>query len=337
VFVADSQSGRQEANEESLEDLNANLVGHGKALARVPHTFHWNKRDLSDLVPLEELDRKLNIHHAPSLGTCATRGDGVFEGLERISRLAIQHYEVDLPKSEQPALSLGAEGSPGSIAEAIRAHAEAPLANKVTPFPGTSAVKGERHTAVPSTRSSPNGSTASVSTSTMMSLGSAVPKSSERTTDRDPTPPPAVVAAAAQASAVEERRSSADGWPAVTAGASGGPAFSMAELWPKSEREEVRQAESLIAARDGVGAVVACELLFARVLASVPGLMGAGDAAPQDAGVASLLLGLDGRRYLTFRALVRAAKQREPVSVREALDCFAFVMEARAARESVGR
>src|SRR5579864_6765297 len=47
VFVADSQAGRAEVNQESLDDLHANLAEHQRALEDVPHTFHWNKRDLS--------------------------------------------------------------------------------------------------------------------------------------------------------------------------------------------------------------------------------------------------------------------------------------------------
>src|SRR5882757_4268039 len=34
VFVADSQSARLDANQESLEDLNANLADHGRALSQ---------------------------------------------------------------------------------------------------------------------------------------------------------------------------------------------------------------------------------------------------------------------------------------------------------------
>src|SRR5260221_3312600 len=87
VFVADSQQGRTEVNQESLDDLHANLAEHQRSLQEVPHTFHWNKRDLSDLVPVEDLERRFNKLGAPSLGTVAKKGEGVFEGLERITRL----------------------------------------------------------------------------------------------------------------------------------------------------------------------------------------------------------------------------------------------------------
>ncbi len=189
----------------------------------------------------------------------------------------------------------------------------------MTPFPGTAVVKGDRVSGPPPiTRNSPNGATL---------MSASFPRSSERGSDRDPPAPPIAPA--------EERRASGDGW-AVVASPGTTPVFSVAELWPKSEREEVRQAEALLATRDAPGAVLACELLFARVLASVPGLAGGADTQV-DAGVASMLLGIDGRRYLAFRASVRAARQREPVSVREALECFAFVIEVRGARDAIGR
>ncbi len=100
VFVADSQVGRQDANQESLEDLVMNLAENNLSLLSLPHTFHWNKRDLSDIVPIQDLDRTLNRQGAPSIGTVATSGDGVFTGLERITRLVFEAYQAELPKPE---------------------------------------------------------------------------------------------------------------------------------------------------------------------------------------------------------------------------------------------
>src|SRR3954467_7034514 len=58
VFVADSQNCRVEVNQESLDDLHSNLGEHNRSLEETPHTFHWNKRDLTDLFSLEDLDRR---------------------------------------------------------------------------------------------------------------------------------------------------------------------------------------------------------------------------------------------------------------------------------------
>jgi signal recognition particle receptor subunit beta len=325
VFVADSQAGRMDANQESLEDLNANLAEHGKGLAQLPHTFHWNKRDLSDLVPIEELGRRFNVHDAPTLGTCATRGEGVFEGLERITRLVLRHYESELPKGEQPVLGLGIGGAEVSIAEAIRGLAEAPLVTKVTPFHGMAAVRPEE--TKPSAESEARLSAAAAAAAAPVTGATAIP------------PQPVVAPAPAPSQASLE--SSAIAVPPdlavpTIAPPPGTSHFSMAELWPEGERESVRQTETLIGARDAHGAVLACDLLLTRVLASAASLSGAADA-PRDPGLVSLLLGLDGKRYLVFRASVRAARQREEVAIREALDCFAFVLEARSARDALRR
>lgn len=328
VFVADSQAGRMDANQESLEDLNANLAEHTKGLAQLPHTFHWNKRDLSDLVPIEELNRRFNVHNAPTLGTCATRGDGVFEGLERITRLVLRHYEAELPKSEQPVLGLNVGGAEISIAEAIRGLAEAPLVSKVTPFHGMAAVRPED--AKPSAESEARLTAASA---TMPPANQHVTQHQTALPPQGAVPPPQSPAALANG----------EGWivppdlavPTI-APPPGTSHFSMAELWPESDREAVRQTETLIGARDAHGAVLACDLLLTRVLASAASLSGAAEA-PRDPGLVSLLLGLDGKRYLVFRASVRAARQKEEVSIREALDCFTFVLEARTARDALRR
>jgi hypothetical protein len=112
--------------------------------------------------------------------------------------------------------------------------------------------------------------------------------------------------------------------------------FSLADLFPENERERVRQAESMLAARDAVNAILACDVLVTRVLASAAGLVGTLDA-PRDPALVSLLLGLDGSRYLNFRTVVRAARHRESVTMKDALECFMFSIDARRAREALRR
>src|SRR3984885_13169639 len=97
VFVADTQAARLDSNHESLDDLNSNLAEQGRKLSTVPHAFQWNKRDLPDLVPVDELDRRLNLFGAPSVPTVATTGEGVFETLDRVTRAVIEAYRADLP------------------------------------------------------------------------------------------------------------------------------------------------------------------------------------------------------------------------------------------------
>jgi signal recognition particle receptor subunit beta len=114
VFVADSQASRADVNQEALDDLHSNLAEHNRELSLVPHTFHWNKRDLSDAMSTDELERRFNKFDAPSLGTVATTGEGVFEGLERITRLAMRKYEGDEDPASHRLVDAG-------VAEAMKA------------------------------------------------------------------------------------------------------------------------------------------------------------------------------------------------------------------------
>ncbi len=86
VFVADSQIERMEANVESLDNLNVNLKEQGYDLDKVPYVIQYNKRDLPNAAPLEELQRLLNPQGAPEFGACATTGEGVFETLKATAK-----------------------------------------------------------------------------------------------------------------------------------------------------------------------------------------------------------------------------------------------------------
>ncbi len=90
VFVADSQVERMEANIESLDNLRLNLADQGNDLASVPYVVQYNKRDLPNLAPLEELKRLLNPTGAPDFEACATGGQGVFETLKAVARTVLQ-------------------------------------------------------------------------------------------------------------------------------------------------------------------------------------------------------------------------------------------------------
>jgi signal recognition particle receptor subunit beta len=89
VFVADSQVERMEANMESLDNLRKNLKEHGYNLDTVPYAIQYNKRDLPNIVPLDEMDRALNPRKVPYYEAVATAGKGVFETLKEIAKQVI--------------------------------------------------------------------------------------------------------------------------------------------------------------------------------------------------------------------------------------------------------
>jgi signal recognition particle receptor subunit beta len=92
VFVADSQTARQDGNRISLEDLQQNLARQGVNLEHMPMVIQYNKRDLADISPIEELEAQLNPFKAPWFPTVATQGEGILDSLKTISRLALRDY-----------------------------------------------------------------------------------------------------------------------------------------------------------------------------------------------------------------------------------------------------
>jgi signal recognition particle receptor subunit beta len=86
VFVADSQVERMEANLESLDNLRINLEEQGYDLSAVPLVIQYNKRDLPNAAPVEEMRRLLNPRAVPDFEAAATSGEGVFETLKAVAR-----------------------------------------------------------------------------------------------------------------------------------------------------------------------------------------------------------------------------------------------------------
>jgi hypothetical protein len=119
VFVADSQTPMLDANKESLQNLEANLKELGIELRDIPMVFQWNKRDLKNIVSLEDLERELNTRHLPSFHSIAQDGTGVFETLRGVTKLALaqiksHHFNEPEPPKAPAALELG-ELDSGSI------------------------------------------------------------------------------------------------------------------------------------------------------------------------------------------------------------------------------
>jgi len=86
VFVADSQIERMEANLESLDNLRVNLSEQGYDLDKLPYVVQYNKRDLPNAAPLEDLQRQLNPAGVPEFEASANIGKGVFETLKMCAK-----------------------------------------------------------------------------------------------------------------------------------------------------------------------------------------------------------------------------------------------------------
>ena len=89
VFVADSQVERMEANVESLENLKVNLIEQGYSLDSIPYVMQYNKRDLPNAAPVNEMRKLLNPNGVPEFESIATTGPGVFETLKSVAKLVL--------------------------------------------------------------------------------------------------------------------------------------------------------------------------------------------------------------------------------------------------------
>ena len=89
IFVADSQMERLEANQESIENLRENLAEQGYNLDKLPYVIQYNKRDLPNVVELDELRALLNPTGVPDFEANARDGTGVFETLKAVSKLVL--------------------------------------------------------------------------------------------------------------------------------------------------------------------------------------------------------------------------------------------------------
>jgi len=84
VFVADSQNDMIQANIDSFDNLMLNLQGSGLDLSKLPHVIQYNKRDLKNIAPIDQINKSLNKFNAPYFPTSAVTGEGVHEALRAV-------------------------------------------------------------------------------------------------------------------------------------------------------------------------------------------------------------------------------------------------------------
>ncbi|MDX6712933.1 MAG: mutual gliding-motility protein MglA [Blastocatellia bacterium] len=89
VFVADSQEERMDANIESLYNLEENLKSQGYDLMSIPYVLQLNKRDLPNVIPIEDLTSELQKKGEPVLEAIAATGVGVFDTLKAVAKLVL--------------------------------------------------------------------------------------------------------------------------------------------------------------------------------------------------------------------------------------------------------
>jgi small GTP-binding protein len=134
VFVADSNPGVDDANRESMANLEENLAEQGLRLEQFPLIIAYNKRDLSNAQGIDHMRSVLNPRGVPDFETCATTGQGVLDVMKAVMRLVIKDLRargvVPTGKAKSAAAPAIKTDEAQGLETQIRAHLDAEPAEK---------------------------------------------------------------------------------------------------------------------------------------------------------------------------------------------------------------
>jgi mutual gliding-motility protein MglA len=92
VFIADSQREMREQNIDSLKNMRENLIANNINPDDIPVLLQYNKRDLTDILSPDELNRDLNGNGKYDYREAvAVKGTGVEDSFQHITRLVIRN------------------------------------------------------------------------------------------------------------------------------------------------------------------------------------------------------------------------------------------------------
>ncbi len=90
VFVADSQKAMMDSNLDSWKNFETNLKENGIDIQNIPLVIQYNKRDLPDVLPVKDLNKRLNLRKVPFFEAAAISGQGVQDTLKGITKLVLE-------------------------------------------------------------------------------------------------------------------------------------------------------------------------------------------------------------------------------------------------------
>jgi signal recognition particle receptor subunit beta len=118
VFVADSQRDMREQNIESFMNMRENLLANNLDPDDIPVVLQYNKRDLPDVLSIEELSVDLNKRNFQTLEAVAVKGRGVQETFRLVTTILLKDiarkHKVDIAPSRD-------EGVTSGVPEKVRA------------------------------------------------------------------------------------------------------------------------------------------------------------------------------------------------------------------------
>jgi signal recognition particle receptor subunit beta len=90
VFVADSRVEALGENISALVEARQLLLAESYEVSQLPHVVQYNKRDLTDLVPLDLLRQELNPEGAIEHEAVATDSMGTMETVQSMAKLILE-------------------------------------------------------------------------------------------------------------------------------------------------------------------------------------------------------------------------------------------------------
>jgi len=100
VFVADSQREMREQNIESFKNMKENLIANNINLEEIPLILQYNKRDLPNILSIQELNKDLNENgkykYIEAIAIDGTGVEDTFQDINKVTLDDIKH-KIDQP------------------------------------------------------------------------------------------------------------------------------------------------------------------------------------------------------------------------------------------------
>ncbi len=109
VFVADSQKEMMQSNLDSWENLRQNLAENNLDITTIPLVIQYNKRDLPNVLPVKDLNRRVNVLKVPYFEAIALTGMGVQETFKGIAKVVMSNLSKKYGKPEELAAAMKGE------------------------------------------------------------------------------------------------------------------------------------------------------------------------------------------------------------------------------------
>ena len=109
VFVADSQKEMMQSNLDSWENLRQNLIENNLDINNIPLVIQYNKRDLPNVLPVKDLNNKVNVLKVPFFEAIALTGMGVQETFKGIAKLVMSMLSKKYGRPEEVGATVQSE------------------------------------------------------------------------------------------------------------------------------------------------------------------------------------------------------------------------------------